>query len=365
MQKPPKQILAVGVGEKTIKWLFVSEHEANSIRKHLRKLYRENDARAKRVWFVQPNGSHLLKGKSNEEFPLFDDTVERGFLEINALMGNAAYFDHHVEELENWLAKEADLKIRFMKMRTARDPEQNRILRGCKSILDNDVVNMNSRPKQMFRARAVRDKNREGKLRVERDEMKGLPLRKVRYLHPQSVKLLGMDCSPDEREPLFEALTPTQIPHLVAEQMKWLPLSKVVYLDKPEQISGLSLEQVKMLREHQAHLIPHINPEYAPIFSEKWQIENVAPHHVPFLNGVQIKWISLDKVEFLVNQDQISHLSLEQSKMMKEHQADLIPHLNPDFYRTFTQRWQVDRIPFEHIDKIDSRWIPFLTIPSH
>ena len=134
--------------DQTMKWLFLTEHEANSVRKHLRKLYREKDSAVYQVWLVQPDGSLFVKGEGNEEFPRYEEVVEKGLFEINALLGNADYFDSHVEELENWLQVHPALKIRFMKARTARDQKQNRILRSCKSIVDQDVEEMRNPSKQ-------------------------------------------------------------------------------------------------------------------------------------------------------------------------------------------------------------------------
>lgn len=207
-----------------------------------------------------------------------------------------------------------------------------------------------------------------------------------------------------ERGVQFSHLTPAQVPYLIREQIKWLPLFLVEYLDKPEQIYSdqngpayaLSLIQVQRLKEHQARLIPFVNPEFYHAFREKWQIQHIPVHLVKFLGSgdagnnlqlvmaqfacltpeqvhhlipQQMKWLPLNSVEHLVDPAQIysdqnggeNYLSLEQAMMLKEHQAGLIRYVNPAFYRMFKERWQIQNIPGIHMKWVTQEQMRDLT----
>jgi hypothetical protein len=334
LQKPPKQILAVQMKDQLIRWIFFSEHEADSIKKHLEKLYQENNDKVKGVWLLQPDGSFFVDGENINEFPSTETCVIQGFLEINALAGNVDYLDKHIDELEEWLKFETQLRIRFMKVRVAKDNKQNRILRSCPAIMELDKDELQNPSQHFLQARIIREKNREGRLRPDTFlQAKLLSPPKVPYLNYEFVKYLGVDTDtdfPDEitkhalkeiRSKLpdnqklshiinaraieftnlqLERLLPSQVPHLIPWQISRLPLNKVEFIEKSEQIYSrdnggsyyLSLEQTGMLKERQAHLIPYINPLFYRQFDKQWQIQAIPCKYV---NHVSDQFLSLCK----------------------------------------------------------------------
>jgi hypothetical protein len=73
----------------------------------------------------------------------------------------------------------------------------------------------------------------------------------------------------------------------------------------------------------------------------------------------------LNKVEFIEKSEQIYsrdnggsyYLSLEQTGMLKERQAHLIPYINPLFYRQFDKQWQIQAIPCKYVNHVSDQFL--------
>jgi len=354
LQRPPKQILAVRV-DNQMRWLLLSEHEANDVRMHLQELYEKQGELVQDVWLVQPHGSPFINTRFNEEFPVDEEEVENGLTEINVLGGNMGYLDQNVSEFEAFLAKNPELAVLFLKLRTFRDEKQNQILRRCPAVLKllREATKLDP-SHQMFRARAKREQMRQGRLIPQSEvEAKLFPLRKVKDLNVKYVKFLGIDWEKRDADPVTKAalkeldskiseelypkdtpareeelkrraekltdeqmrrLCPYQGPYVFPDQIQWLPISKVRHLEHPEQIYRkeenvylLSEEQVQGLEEHQRNLIPYVSPKFYGSFDQKWQVESVPAEHIDkikpqlwiHLRKAQVKGITIKKAEFL------------------------------------------------------------------
>lgn len=342
LQRPPKQILAVKAGG-TMQWLLVSEHEAEDVRRHLRELYKEGSKDAEGVWLIQPDGQTFLNTEANDEFPIGDDAIDAGLIEINALCGNIGYLDQNASGFELFLAKNAELAVRFLNLRTLRNKTQNRLLRSCPTVLSFSHEIKGSPSQHMFSSRVEREKSRQGKIdNISAAEVKLLAPRKIKELNVKLVRHLGIDwekrrtdeatkqalaelrskipasawpAAPAAQEEVLkklarehtksqmEALRLFQGPGITADQVKFLPASKVELLELPEQIYRsetkeylLSPEQVGGLKEHQKHLLPYVNPECYGAFTAKWQVESVPPEYINKINPELYMHLSKDQV---------------------------------------------------------------------
>ncbi|ADI38006.1 DEAD/DEAH box helicase family protein [Waddlia chondrophila] len=365
-QRPPQQVLAIQVAEDQFCWLLLSEREANAARKHLLKMYAENaeDSNSSKevegVWLVQLDGSSFATGTDHSLFPLEEECVERGIFELNAFAGNAHYLDQYPLELEAWMGEDDDLKIRFLKLRTARDERQRSIIQRNPVINRLDQKATHNPGHHLFKKRAEQEKQYKGRLRID-DEVgvKLLSPKKLRHLHVDEVPHLGIDWELKETDDVtqktlgklieripeknrdnldatlkkkaekltqdqFRYLQPFQVPFLTKKQIKWLPPSKIQYLEHPEQICDhsqenwtyyLSEEQVAQLRSSQKHLIPYVNPLFYPTFSQSWQIQAIDPKYVALIPENKWQWLSKKQVKNLpqeTNKESFRSLNIPQ-----------------------------------------------------
>ncbi len=336
LQRPASQILAVRTPEGNFHWLLLSEHEANAARKHLKELYAENSPHVDNVWLIQLDGSSFISGKDRESFPIYEESVERGMIEINAFSGNAHYLDQHPQELESWIEEETDLKIRFLKLRASRNEKENAVLRRNPII---NLLNPNERPtavQKILKKRMELEKNYKGRLRVGGVRVKFLSS-EIRHLHVDEVPSLGIDWElretdentrkafeilslrginndalKEEAEKItknqFHSLQPFQVPFVTKEQIKWLPNSKVRFLEHPEQICDISQEewtyyllkeQTSQLTDQQSHLIPFVNPLYYEDFTYAWQIAAIDPCRIQSIPPKLWEYLSKQQVKNL------------------------------------------------------------------
>jgi hypothetical protein len=159
--------------------------------------------------------------------------------------------------------------------------------------------------------------------------------------------------------------------------VKYLKTEMVKYLVSPLQIFILNKEQSLGLESHQAGMIRHLDPDFYCLFTKKWQIDAVppesitkihsnyiplisdpkqiaclAPVQVPFLLPAQVSMLPSHLVEHLTAPEQIKELSELQALAIKQHQAHLIPHLNPECYRSFQEAWQIQRVPHQFVNTL-------------
>ncbi|MEM1282020.1 MAG: DEAD/DEAH box helicase family protein, partial [Chlamydiota bacterium] len=394
LQRPAKQILAVQYNDK-MHWFLLSERQAKSTRNHLKKLYEENDKRAENVWLIQPDGTLIVDNENADEFPIEEDYVDRGLLELNAFIGNADYIDKHSSDTDDWLIKEPELKVRFLKLKCARYKKQNKILRNCQAVTNRDEKAKFDPHQKMFMARIKKEKLQQGSFRPDSEvEAKLLKPKKLKNLNVDFVKHLGIipevkngttiealqqlekelpnDLAGNKQEALkqkaeertkaqFRVLRPYQIAFVEPEQVKWLLPAQVEHLTKKEQFCTfkkedgkmvpdqylLSKEQIQKLHRKQKKLIPYVNPEYYSTFKHPWQIQGVAPEHIDklhpnswiHLSKEQMKGLSYEKVRELQN------ISLPPEKYGWIH-GNLIEGIPPRFFnRIIKEQIQEIRLP--------------------
>lgn len=157
LQRPGKQILAVETTN-GFKWLMLSEHEANAVKKHLYKLYHDKNKAVDRVWLIQPDGTLFADHAEHAKFPIDQESVKQGLLEINVFNGNADYLDRHTAELEPWIERDSALKIRFLKLRTARERRNHMIIRSNRVVINADKDAAIAPNRHTFKLRAEREK---------------------------------------------------------------------------------------------------------------------------------------------------------------------------------------------------------------
>lgn len=311
LQRPAKQILAVKHNHK-MHWLLLSEREAKSAKKHLYSLYKQRDIQAEEVWLIQPDGTSLVENPHMPGFPAEEDAVKMGLLEINALLGNADYIDQHAGEAEDWLTGNRALKTRFLKLQCARDSRQHKVLRNSRIIAAQSEEDRFDPNQQTLKARSEKEKQHLGQLRPNTLlEAKLLNPKRVKQLHVDFIPYLGVD--PEAKDALtLQALAALEGDILAAEK--------------------LTRQQFSLLR----------------------------PYQIAVLAPQQVKWLSPAQIQYLTTQEQCSKLSEEQAAKITRKQQALIPHLSPEFYKTFTHPWQVNGVEPEQIDKLNKEcWIYF------
>ena len=377
LQRPPKQILVVHHGDKIL-WLLLSEFEADSARKHLTKLYEQEVKEVQGVWLIQPNGSFLAKGTITEELPE-EQAFYEGLLEINALAGNADYLDRYPEDTENWLSENREIKIRFLKLKALRNLAQRQILLQSPTIRAFDQDENSIQTMFTFRKRVEKESTRQGRFIPESPcAAKLLNPRKINDLNIRYVPYLGIRWKRRKSDPLikqaleqlnnppknnkelkkaaeslttsqFSRLQPYQCPYLTCEQIRWLPVEKVQYLEKPEQIftkeekknkAGkniattkylLSREQARGLKEHQKNFIPYIKNAYYWDFDEAWQIASVPCEHVNKINPKYLYLLAKEQVKGIPFQYK-EYIGSLHPQMMGWVQGNLIDAIDPSHF---------------------------------
>lgn len=375
-QRPPKQILAVR-HEGQISWLMLSEHEARDAALHLDTLYKDG-TKTTEAWLLQLDGTAFVKNP--ESFPLNDMPAAKGLMELNFLAGHLTYLDARPnrEEFAEWLEKEPELKVRFLKLRALQDPIQKQHLFKCEPIAvlsNNGVLKKDDEfDKLMCKARRKKMKEFKGTLSLDTPEKgKLLHQRQVGKLKVAQVPLLGIDVNATDpvtvnalnqlaqaqklegaeaiaaaakahTEKQFSALQAYQVPYLTPEQMQWLPKSKVRYILEPEQIYQdvtidgtnvrkylLSKEQVEGLKVDQQDLIPFVDPQFYAQFDQNWQIAAVPFEHLDRIDPSQANKITLEQIRQLTPavmanmQDFLKGMTNDQLKLIDPKYIDHIP----------------------------------------
>lgn len=330
LQRPPTQILAVK-GPFGLKWLLLSEHEANSVKQHM-----IDHPELKDIWLIQPDGTPLAP--TSQPFPIDDPNHEelfRGLLEINVFNGNADWLGYYEHYLAPWLMGNSELKLDFLKLRTKRHPHQNRILSYLPSILRlcaSHQIDMKS-THMIFSARADKETCAPG------EEYTPTNLAEVKLL--RSMKQI-------------EQLTPLSIPHLGID---------ITQTDEPTQ------EAIRALKTKHRD---STDEEFLQILNQhsKNQIKYLPNQKIQYLSCEQIKWIDLSQVPYLARPEQIAKaiegtlyyfLNEEQVKQLQTSQAHLIPSVNPFHYKHLTHPEHIQNVPKEHLDKIDPKYGCHLT----
>jgi hypothetical protein len=319
LQRPPTQILVVQ-GEGGVRWLLVSEHEGHSIKKHL-KNYPDKE----KIWLIQPNGTPLAP---TTPFPLEQehDDILRGLLEINAFNGNADWLGYYEHYLAPWLIGDFELKLEFLKLRTARHPHQRQILAYLPSILkmnQNQAIDQTSN-RMIFSERAAKELQfsaevytpssvKEAKLLVS--------MRKIERLSDTDVRHLGINPAKKDLN-TQDALKELKARYRGADEIEFF-----------------------------AHVANH----------SKTQIKYLRNAQVQYLLGEQLQWIHLDQVPHLrfahqIMQDQEYFLTQEQLLRLTPEQADLIPFVNPAYYGALTLPAHIKQVPPQHVDKIQANY---------
>lgn len=348
LQRPAKQVLAICIG-KRMRWLLLSERETKFVKEHLERMYSERNPLAEGVWLIHPDGSPFAASEHMDPFPLngIQDEelpIEQGLLEINAFNGNIDYLNKHSGDTEDWLKNDEDgLKVRFLKLKVARNPKQNDILRRSVVIAAADKDMKNNPSLNLLKERLEKEKNHQGNLHPESDvATKTLGGRQVKNLNVQHVPLLGIDINGQDPVTL-EALKKFE---------KAIPENEF-----PIGSKGRQEELERIVKNH-----------------TKKQFENLRDYHGIALTVDQVRWFKddlLDCVKLLKSPEQICRFEGEtiveyvldalQIRALTDEQANLIPFVNPEYYGTFSKPWQIEKISVEHIEKIDNNFLHFLS----
>ncbi len=375
--RPAKQLLVTRNAEGRLVWLCLSEFEAQEVFDHLKRLAATTPERIKDIWLVQPDGTLLIENNART-FSLDDPQVMAGLIEINALVGNIDFIDNpkYSGDIEPWLMKHTDLKIRFLKLKSLRNETQRHRLANCGIIvrvLSKSSASSLSSKHYICKLRAQREQNRQGRFIPDQTwKTKILTAEEIRDLNADYVPFLGIDwkkrnSDPDTKQALdslkrtkgitteeelkvaAEELSRRQLSHIhvfhgpsiAPHQIRWLPVHKVGLLKNPEQIKSvegstvkylLSEEQVKGLENHQGNLIPHINPDYYPLLDQSLLIQKVPNEHIRKVNSNYFYMLSDSQLKYALTQDEdflrhlFKHLSPDQIKKLDLNYLNLIPH---------------------------------------
>jgi hypothetical protein len=330
LQRPPTQVVCVKVGHQ-MRWLLVSERQGNSIRSHLKNHPELND-----VWLIQPDGSSLASTKNPFPYNESNSQLLKGLLEINVFNGNADWLGYYEHHLAPWLVGDFDLKLDFLKLRTARHPHQRTILAYLPSILKITNTSHHSDLKtnhMLFSERTERELRRlEGnfipKGAVETKLL--TKLEEIEQLVHTSIPDLGIDCAKKDQA------TEEALKKLKAEFMQ----------AKEDEIARIATEHSIQQFKH----LPDSKIQYITFDQIKWLHESKVSH---LKHPSQIMRKNLDKVEFAIGANHIPHLD--------QAQGHLIPSINPELYHLLTYKSHIEHVPPQHISKIEGKYAGFLT----
>jgi len=360
LQRPPKQILAIRTGN-SMRWLLLSELEAKHAKNHLKTLYSRKDPLSNNVWLIQPDGTKLVTDDNAEEFPTNADGLSEGLLEINAFAGNADYIDQHASDTEDWLGQHADIKIRFLKLRVAGDKEQNEILRRCQVVTQEDKEEAFNPNNHTLKDRLEKEQKNQGNFVPESHlDAKTLSPNKVKNLKAEYVCFLGID--PQKTDELTQAaleklrgefdvssIDVSSIPESSIACSSYSTNTRVLYTPNDNDIKKAAEELTKK------------------------QFNNLRPFQGPLLTREQVKWLPPEKIGILDKPEQICEFDAETGEIssyalteaqvsgLVKKQQELIPYVDPKFYRSFTQRWQIEAVPIKHINEINPDFLAFLS----
>lgn len=348
LHRPAKQIVAIKIESGQYKWLLLSEHEAGQVKDHLSRLQKENVELAKNIWFIDPNGVDFVKApavtriSANKEiewgaFHPLDDQALIGLIEINAILGNMSFISRqeYQRETEEWLSTDTLIKTRLLALTSYSDPRQWRIYQRSSLIAEAlDEFSEKNNPLFMCKERELREANLQGIIDPASPIETKCITRKyaIAHLKVDHVKDLCID------------VTSQNIIDL--EAMKHLKLKT------PEAVDKHNRKQLKWIQKYHG---PYITPE---------QIKWLPVEKICYLTPEQIKWLPVEKIRYLTRADQFQDVSkgegegkylltLEQVKGMVEEQKEFIGMVNPDFYKSFDQPWQIQAIPPSEQKAID------------
>ena len=357
-QKPPKQVLAVRGQDKKIRWLMLSEHEARDVVAHLESMYKrlspEDKEAVKGVWLMQPNETLLVTGPNCDDIqPGDEESLRAGFIEINAFAGNIDYLDDKTADTEHWLMSgggnknSTEIKMRFLKVRTCNDKHQNQILRRGHTFVKRDSDSKFDPNQQMFLARAEKEKSNEGKYipPSHLDAKLLTSYKNLRNLNVAYVPSLGIDVNNPDK------LNQEAIMTLGRQQAEELKLDTL----NPDEIMNLGKEKAEELTQQ--------------------QFAQLCPFQVAALVPEQLKWLPVDQVPHLEKYDQIYKMTPGEGDQppqaiyalkkrhvarLEEKQKGLIPYINPKYYSSFKQKWQIEAVPPQHLNLIDPKYWGYL-----
>lgn len=329
--RPAKQLLVTRNTQGTLSWLCLSEFEAQEALNHLKTLYKDKPELFNDVWLVQPDGTLWLNNDA-QPFSLGDEDVMSGLIEINALVGNIDFLDNPIysDSVEPWLLKNSSLKLRFLKLKSLRnDTQKNRLLNS--RVISNILSNQGKdtfKKQYICKLRAKRERNRKGNyIPDEVWKTKLLTASQIHDLNSDYVAFLGIDWDKRDTDPA------------TTRALKELAASKKIATD-------LDLKNA------------------AEEFSRR-QLASIKIFHGDKITPQQLRWLPVEKVRFLKRADQIKVeengvvkylLSKQQIEGLSEHQADLIPHINPEFYYLLDKPWMVQSVPNDRLGKINPNY---------
>ena len=371
LQRPPTQIVAIKTGSE-FRWLLVSERQGNSILHHLKGHPELNG-----VWLIQPDGSPLSSTKNPFPYSNTDPKLLQGLVEINIFNGNADWLGYYEHYLSPWLVGDFDLKLDFLKLRTARHPHQRTILAYLPSILKMTNSSLHSDLKtnhMLFSERTERELRKlegnfvpEGaaatKLLAKMEDIErlaahcvpdlGIDPRKNDPATVEALKRLRADhliandeeirriCQ-DHSIQQFKYLPDSKIPSIIFDQIQWLHESKIAHLKHPSQIMrkigdkteyAIEEKHIQHLDPTQDHLVPAINPNLYRLLTHKAHIENIPNDHVDKINPKYALFLKPDQIKEGIKTKEVLE-TLKAHFLPTEWQhlnGNFIPQIPPDF----------------------------------
>ena len=245
--------------------LFIDLAEAEFWRKQI-QLYDLKDC-----WLSDINGRSL-----NENHPIPEDVkpaLERVQWWGHFFNGNANYLRAHPPLVEQELKGPLyPLKYRFLSLKTANDPAQNKIL------LIDPLLSENPGPPPVFsfHSKAAEEEWRHAELNnLSQGELNRLPFHFSRFLTKEQIPLLT-------RKGYFS----------------YLP---------PDKFAAVTLAQIPLIPNHRLRFL-----------TEKEQIEAVPGDKVAWLKGPGLNHLPLEHLE-RINQEELIHLTEERQKLYQEN----------------------------------------------
>ena len=331
-------------------------------------------------------------------FPIEERLILKGLMEINAFCGNMDYINKisNKEYAAEYFEKNPEIKARFLKLRTFRNKTQKQLLISSSPIATALGINFELNKglcEQMSKKRRELEKNRIGTYKPKSNwETKLLDSqRNIKNLISNYIPFLGINwderaTNEDTKKALeklakggnietpevyqaaeeltkrqFKSLGDSHVPFLKWYQMKWLPLDKVKFLDKAEQIYQvspldgtknyyLSFDQALRLESTQKHLIPFVDPDFYYDFNETWAIQEILIENITKMNPRKAHQLS---------PSQIKSITKDHVKNNRPFFDELFRHFLPDqknrLHGNFLEYFDVQAHPSineEHIREI-------------
>jgi len=290
-QRPLTQLLIIRTTTNTYRALVLSQYEAEQCKAYLTKTPWDN------VWLTWPNGTLLQDATS----ALPDDpAIEQMFFEALVFNGTIDQLEKRPEQVRQWLSTDKELKLRWLKLRIARNPLQKQLFNNSPLFSPKQEQPLTAHPRRAYirslhqgQVQALTDPH--DIVLLSNAQLDWITKDQITDLHPRQLRLLTRpDLIQHIPEQRAHEMTARQMPHIQQAQIAWFDENIACTRAMPQAfVEKMSQKQRFLLGPHQIQqlrdqrLIDELSPSQLAHLTRD-QISFVTPAHVPHLRNIAL-----------------------------------------------------------------------------